>query len=47
LPALDPADEAELRAFFAPEVEGLERLLDRDLSRWKTARAPLHQVSMR
>ena len=32
---LDPAIEANLRAYFRPDVEQLEKLLQRDLSAWK------------
>jgi Sulfotransferase domain len=35
---LDPAVEARLRELLMPEVEALENLLCRDLSRWKVAR---------
>ncbi len=34
-PPLDPEDEARVRAEFLPEIEALEKLLGRDLSRWK------------
>ncbi|MBA2625969.1 MAG: sulfotransferase [Acidimicrobiia bacterium] len=34
-PRVDPATEADLRRFFLEDVEGLEALLDVDLSRWK------------
>jgi hypothetical protein len=34
-PPLDPGNEARLRAEFIPEIEALENLLGRDLSRWK------------
>jgi len=32
---IDPALEASLRAYFRPDVEVLEQLLQRDLSAWK------------
>jgi hypothetical protein len=35
---LRPAFERELIAFFLPQVEKVERLLDRDLTAWKTAK---------
>jgi hypothetical protein len=34
--ALDSAIDARLREHFRPEIEALERLIDRDLSAWKT-----------
>ena len=34
-PPLDPMVEASLREEFRPEVEALEALLQRDLTRWK------------
>jgi len=34
----DPEVEARLREHFRPEVEALERMIGRDLSRWKTGR---------
>jgi hypothetical protein len=34
-PALDPTLEAQLREYSRPEVEALEVLTGRDLSRWK------------
>lgn len=37
-PPLDPKVEAQVRAEFLPEIEALEKLLGRDLSRWKTGR---------
>lgn len=37
-PPLDPEVGARLRAFFLPEVEELERLLDKDLTAWKKGR---------
>lgn len=33
-PPMDPATEAALRARYLPEIERLERLIDRDLSAW-------------
>jgi hypothetical protein len=36
--ALDPAIDTRLREHFRPEIEALERLIDRDLSAWKTKR---------
>ncbi len=36
-PPLDPAIESRLRDILRPEVEALEDLLDRDLSKWKGA----------
>lgn len=33
--AMDPETETRLRSHFRPEVEALERLIDRDLSHWK------------
>jgi hypothetical protein len=37
-PAADPEMEASLRDYFRPEVEALETLLTRDLTRWKESR---------
>ena len=34
-PPIDPQVEASLREYFRPEVEALETLLKRDLTRWK------------
>lgn len=39
-PPLDPAFEAELALVFTPQIEKIERLLDRDLSVWKRPRKP-------
>lgn len=36
-PPLDPAVQARLRDILRPEIDGLETLLDRDLSKWKNA----------
>ena len=36
-PAMDPAFNRELHDAFRPQVETLERIMGRDLSRWKTA----------
>ncbi len=38
-PPLDPATEAHLRELMRPEIDGLERLIGRDLSAWKGPRA--------
>jgi len=35
---MDPVTEKRMREHFRPEVEGLERLIGRDLSRWKYGR---------
>jgi hypothetical protein len=47
--ALDPEIDARLRAHFRPEIDALERLIDRDLSAWKTTRtdAPSHTPIMK
>ena len=37
-PPADPRVEASLRDYFRPEVEALETLLNRDLTRWKQSR---------
>jgi hypothetical protein len=37
---LDPAMDAKLREMMMPEIEALERMIGRDLSAWKTPRAP-------
>jgi hypothetical protein len=37
---MDPATENRMREYFRAEVEDLERLLGRDLSRWKYGRKP-------
>jgi Sulfotransferase domain len=37
-PPLDPEIEARMRTFFLPEVEALEKLLDKDLTAWRTGR---------
>ncbi len=42
-PPPQPETEARLRAYFLPEIEALEDLLDRDLSAWK--QAPFRQAS--
>jgi len=37
---MDPRTEERIRAHFRPEVEALENLIGRDLSRWKYGRQP-------
>ena len=37
-PPMDPKVEASLREYFRPEVEALETLIGRDLTRWKQGR---------
>jgi hypothetical protein len=37
-PRLDPKVDANLRQRLRPEIEELERLLDRDLTAWKLSR---------
>lgn len=37
-PALEPEVEARMRVFFLPEIEALEKLLDKDLTAWKRGR---------
>jgi hypothetical protein len=37
-PPIDPAQERRLRAYFLPQIEDLEKLLDRALPRWKEQR---------
>jgi hypothetical protein len=36
-PPLDPAIEERLREIMRPEIDGLERMIGRDLSKWKSA----------
>ena len=40
-PPLTPDQQRALRDAFGPEVEGLEGLIGRDLSRWKEPRSPI------
>lgn len=41
-PPLDNAVRSRLQQLLMPEIEGLEQLLDRDLSSWKAARSVSH-----
>jgi hypothetical protein len=40
---LSPALEDELRQFYAEDVLKLERILDRDLTRWREGRGAGHE----
>jgi len=42
---MEPTAETRLRTHFRPEVEALERLIDRDLSHWKNGRGLLSPLT--
>jgi hypothetical protein len=44
-PPLDPAVKSRLRDILRPEIDELEDLLDRDLSRWKRSPSQAHSQS--
>ena len=44
-PPLDPATEERLHELMLPEIEGLERMIWRDLSAWKAPRARMTELT--